>query len=140
MVRTYDGVMLIVPNQKLFTSTVKTFTHQDRSIRGVVLFRVSPKNPAEQVMQIMLASAKNHPEVLKDPAPSAAFQDVTPTYSEYRLAFWLDDISNRTRISSELRSTILMQFHEDNIELLPQGARPAADLYVEGLSEFGNSD
>jgi small-conductance mechanosensitive channel len=32
MVLTFDGMLLIVPNQKLFTSTVKTFTHSDRSI------------------------------------------------------------------------------------------------------------
>ncbi len=128
IVRTFDGVLLIVPNQKLFTSTVKTFTRDDRSFRGLVFFRVSTENPAEKVMQIMLKVAQDHSEILPDPEPTVTFQDVGPTYAEYRLAFWLNDISDRLRVSSELRSIVMNSFSEEEIELLPQTAIVAGGL------------
>jgi len=128
IVRTFEGVLLIVPNQKLFTSTVKTFTHDDRSFRAIVLFRVSPENPAEEVMQIMLKAAQGYSEILSDPEPSVAFLDVSPTYAEYRLAFWLNDISDRLRVSSDLRSIVMARFSEEKIELLPHAAIVAGGL------------
>ena len=128
IVRTFEGVLLIVPNQKLFTSTVKTFTLDDRSFRGLVLFRVSPKNPSEKVMQIILEAAQDHSDIISDPEPSVTFQDVGPTYAEYRLTFWLDDLSDRLRVSSELRSVVMARFIDEEIELLPQKAIVAGAL------------
>ena len=122
IVRTYDNVLLIVPNPKLFTSTVKTFTHDDRSIRGLVFIRVSPDNSADQVMRIMQEVVQEHPLICEDPAPSVTFEDFNLTVAEFRLAFWLDDISNRISVSSELRSAISVRFAEEKIELLPQTA------------------
>ncbi len=76
----------------------------------------------------MLEAAQQHPKVLADPFPAVIFKDFGPTYAEYRLTFWLDDVSDRLSVSSELRSIIKARFAEEEIELLPQAAILAGSL------------
>lgn len=118
-IRTAENVLLIVPNQKLFTSTVKTYTRDDRSIRGLIIFRVSPGNDSDRVMKIMLEAAQQHELICEDPSPSVAFEDLTPTYAQYRLAYWVDDLSDRLKVSSAIRIAVRTRFEQEEIQFLP---------------------
>ena len=54
------------------------------------------------------------------------------TYAEYRLAYWLEDISQLVSVSSELRSEVHRRFAEQGIDVLPAAALVASDMDLGG--------
>jgi|GEM_PF-4637615 potassium efflux system protein len=83
-------------------------------------------------MKIILEAAKENPRVLEEPAAGLIFADFGPTFAEFRLTFWLADVSDSQSVSSELRSTIARRFAAEEIELLPQAAIVASSIEGDG--------
>ncbi len=113
-----DEKEIIVPNSQLVTESVHNLTHANNLFRLKIEVGVSYGSDVELVRKVLLEAADEHPQVIKEPAPT--MQSVTPpfvrfiTFGESSLDFhllaWIPDSFRRFDIASDLHFTIWHKF------------------------------
>jgi small-conductance mechanosensitive channel len=116
-IKTFDRSNIIIPNSELISGTVHNLTLRDPLGRTIIKVGVSYDSDPEEVRQILLDAAKDHPKVLADPAPFASLDDFGASSLDFSLRAYLPDINSKLSISSELRMSILNALREANIEI-----------------------
>jgi potassium-dependent mechanosensitive channel len=116
-IETFDRASVIIPNSELITGVVKNWTHGNPSGRIICKLRVSFGSDPEQVRDILLACAKDHPLVLDRPEPRAflvAFGDIA---LEFELRCVVGHVDNGLPVKSDLHFEILRRFRDANIPM-----------------------
>jgi small-conductance mechanosensitive channel len=126
IVRTYDNVSMIIPNETFFTSTVTTYTHDNRITRLILTIGAGYNSDPKEVMEVLLQAAEEHGLVMKDPAPTVFFENYGVSSIDFHLAIWLEDPSYRKRVPSDLRLMIWKEFARRGIEI----PFPQQDIHI----------
>lgn len=121
-----DNSERIIPNQTFFTSDITTYTGSDHLIYCSITVGVGYNSSVQQVSDLLLAVAQEHPRVLKEPSAVAFLLNFGDSSLNFELKFWLDDINSKKRIISDLNSAILDKFAKNNIEI----PFPQRDIYI----------
>lgn len=116
-IKTFDNIDLVIPNADFITSEVVNWSLQDRRIRGNLTIGVAYGSDVELVRELLLRVAKEHPMVLRDPAPSVWFTDFGDNALAFRLNVWFEDLSNRMSSLTDMRFTIDKLFAERKIDI-----------------------
>ena len=106
VVRTFDNIEYIVPNQDWLNSTVKTFTRGSRRGRARIPIGVSYDADPHRVQQLLIETAQGHPDVLAEPPPVAPLVDFGASSVDFLLLVWVEDAKTRGRVAGELRLRI----------------------------------
>jgi small-conductance mechanosensitive channel len=101
-VRTYRGADIIVPNAQLVTERVTNWTLSDRRRRIDLPVGVDYGSPPEKVVGVLEAVAREHPQILKDPAPQAVFIAFGDSSINFELRAWTNRFERWTTIQTEL--------------------------------------
>jgi small-conductance mechanosensitive channel len=125
-VRTFDNIELIVPNQKLLTSTVTTYTRSSRRIRFQILVGASYNDDPQVVREALQTAINRHGLILKDPAPLIFFAGYGESSLNFEILAWVDDIANRGNVRSDLHFMIWREFQKRGIEM----PFPQRDLHL----------
>src|SRR5262249_46623963 len=115
-IETFDRASVIVPNSELITGVVKNWTHGNPSGRIICKVGVSYGSDADQVREILLACARDHPLVLDVPAPRAflvAFGDSALAFERRGVVAHVD---KGLPVKSALHFEILRRFRAAGIE------------------------
>lgn len=118
LVETLDRREIMIPNDDLVTNRVINWTYSNA--HGVLSFDigVSYESDLELVRDLLLQVAKEHPLVLKDPAPACLLKDFAASSVNFGLYLQLEDVRERRMgIKSELLFTIWKKFKEHNIDI-----------------------
>ena len=126
IVRTFDNVEVIVPNQAFLTSAVTTYTKTDRLIRVKIPVGVSYNTDPNKIREILLAVARQDSLVQAEPEPFVRFMGFGDSSLDFRLDVWLDDPMLIFGVKSDLHYKIWEAFAEHNIEL----PFPQRDLHL----------
>jgi potassium efflux system protein len=121
---------LVVPNREFITGRVINWTLTDRSTRIQVRVGVGHDTDPDEAMKIMLDVAKAHPDILPEPAPSAAFEQFTQSTFEMVLSGCVANIDHAGRVKHELNTAVAKAFQANGIEC----AYPHCDVTVRALS------
>ncbi|MGK7875223.1 MAG: mechanosensitive ion channel family protein [Xenococcaceae cyanobacterium] len=132
-VQTFDNVEKIVPNQTFLNSTVITYTGSDRIIRRLIPVRISYNSNPEEVIEILLKVAKEHPKVLAQPEPLVYLVKFGDSSINFELAVWLDDPMIPKSVTSELNRAIWKAFAAHKIEI----PFPQRDLHIRHSIPWG---
>jgi potassium-dependent mechanosensitive channel len=98
IIATYDGAEVIVPNSALVTNQVTNWTLSSRTRRSGLSIGVAYGTPPQRVIELLVAAATAHPDVLAKPAPSASFQGFGDSALNFQLYFWTTiDASGRAK-------------------------------------------
>jgi potassium-dependent mechanosensitive channel len=116
-IETFDRASLIVPNSELITGRVLNWTHRNSIGRIIVKVGVSYQADPEQVIAILLKCAEEHPQVLRTPAPVAAFDNFGASALEFSLRVQLGDISQALGVQTQLRVAIFKALAAASIEI-----------------------
>ena len=116
-VRTRDNVEVIVPNQAFLTSAVTTYTKTDRIVRVKIPVGVSYRSDPDEVQAILLAVARQHAQVQKEPEPIVRFMHFGNSSIDFRLEVWVEDPMLTPGVRSDLRFMIWKAFSKYNIEI-----------------------
>lgn len=87
-IRTAQGAEVIVPNAKLISDEVTNWTLSNLSRRVEFSMGVAYGSDPERVIDLMLAVAKAHPDVMAEPAPQALFMGFGDNSLQFELRFW----------------------------------------------------
>jgi len=134
--RTPNNIQIIVPNETLLTSAVRTYTKNNRLVRILVGVGVSYDSAPNQVRDILLEVAQQHKILRKDPKPVVFFQEFGASSIDFQLAVWLDEPMLTPKVTSELRFLIWDALAAHNIEI----PFPQRDLHIRSGLPDANED
>ncbi len=116
-VRTLDDVEYIVPNQDWFNGTVKTFTRSNRFVRARVPIGVGKGADPRVVQQMLVDTARQHPDVMTEPPPAAILVEFKASAMNFVLLAWVEDARIKDRVVAELRLLLWDALKVHGIEL-----------------------
>ncbi|MDR2874632.1 MAG: mechanosensitive ion channel [Methylobacillus sp.] len=113
-----DGTEVVIPNEILIGTAVVNHTFSDRLGRVALPIQVGYETDLEHALGIMRDAAKNHPRVLKDPAPDAQLTGFGESGIDLQLALWIPDPENGSGgLKSALYLEIWKHFREHGIDI-----------------------
>lgn len=125
-IETFDRTSIIVPNSELITSSVKNWTHTDRIGRVIIPVGVSYDSDPHQVIDILLQCASDEQRCLKRPEPSVVFKDYADSALIFEVRFFIRNIGELPKISTEMRLSIWDALKAAHIEI----SYPQRDLHI----------
>jgi small-conductance mechanosensitive channel len=118
VVRTQTGIEAIIPNDSLVTTTVLNHSYSDRRVRLAVRVQVAYGTDMGDAFAQLLAIARAHPRVLKEPEPTAQVLDLADSGVHLELGFWIADPEGGSQnVRSDLSVAILEKFGARGIEI-----------------------
>ena len=128
IIATPDGAEVIVPNSALVTNQVTNWTLSSRTRRSSLSVGVAYGTPPQRVIELLVAAATSHPDVLHEPAPGASFQGFGDSALNFQLLFWTT-IDVAGRVKSEVGVAVSEVLEQAGIEV----PFPQRDLRVRSL-------
>ena len=112
-----DRKELIVPNKSFITGNLLNWTLSDSVNRLAIKVHVGPGNDPQKVRELLLKLANEHPLLLKDPAPSAALEEIGANGLLFVLRAFLPTLKDRPKASNDLYTLIHARFRDAGIEM-----------------------
>ena len=129
---TFDRATVVIPNSDLISGTVKNWVLGGTMGRVSIVIGVAYGSDADEVREILLGCAADHPMSLSYPEPGVSFLDFGDSALMFRLVAYLADISNGFGMRSDIRFEILKRFREAGIEI----PFPQRDVNLRASDEF----
>jgi small-conductance mechanosensitive channel len=117
IVRTQNNDELVIPNQTFFTSSFKTYTGTDKTVRVPLIFRTDCTTPPREVIRVLTQTALSHVQVLREPPPTVFVLDYGDNTAQYQLNIWLDNPVLNAEVASDIRLLVWDAFEENGIAL-----------------------
>jgi small-conductance mechanosensitive channel/CRP-like cAMP-binding protein len=115
--RSRDGRLLIVPNNKVSESVIDNLVRPEPRRRHAIHVGASYADAPDEVIAALVAAARTVPDVLKNPAPDAYVVEYLDFGINYRLRFWTDQYFRRVEIEGDVKRLIWYQFKRRGIEI-----------------------
>ncbi|RJG00098.1 mechanosensitive ion channel protein [Noviherbaspirillum saxi] len=118
IVRGFDGIETVVPNEMLISNPVQNYSLTDRSLRLATRLTVSYQTDIDLALRLFEEAAAPISRILKDPAPQALLIRFDPDGFELELGIWIADPENgRSNVLSELNRAIWKSLQKHQIEV-----------------------
>jgi potassium-dependent mechanosensitive channel len=114
-----DCKEFIVPNKEFITGRTLNWTLSDTINRVVINVGLAYGSDTELARDILLKAANEHPAVLRDPAPSASFEEFGERSLRLVLRCFLPNLTERERVIHELHTAINRELMAHGIEIAP---------------------
>ncbi len=115
VVRTYDGLYVRIPNEKIFTSNITNLVaHPVR--RFEYLIGISYADDAEKAIEVIKNVVEAHPFALKNPAPQIFVEELGNSSVNIRVKVWAP-IKVWYSVKTELLWKIKKTLEENGIEI-----------------------
>src|SRR5262249_46059081 len=106
-IETFERATVIIPNSELITGVVKNWTHANTMGRITVKLGVDYASDPEQVRELLLECAREHPEVVEVPPPRAMLLNFGDSALEFELRCVVADFDRSLIVKSDLYFAIL---------------------------------
>ena len=130
-IETFDRCTIIVPNSSLISDAVQNWTHGDLMGRCKVDVGVSYNADPQQVHDILIQCAENHPRTMAYPLPSVLFKSFGASSLDFELRLFINDVNWVAFVGSELRFSIHKALKEAGIEI----PFPQRDVNLRGFHD-----
>ena len=125
----WDRQELLVPNKEFITNRLLNWSLTDPTIRVVIPVGIAYGSDVTRAMELLLESAREHSNVLEDPAPSVSFTSFGDNSLLLNLRAFLPSMDERTSTVTGLHMMINDKFNEAGIEI----SFPQRDVHIDGL-------
>jgi len=116
-IQTFDRASVFIPNSMLISDAVTNWTYADKLGRIIIPIGVAYGSPVRKVIKTLLEIGCAHPEVMTDPAASAAFRGFGDSALNFELRCFLQDVNRSIGVTSDLCVSIDEKFRELGIEI-----------------------
>lgn len=118
LVESMDGKEIMIPNEEFIINRVTNWTYSNSRARIEITLGVAHGSDLNQVREIMLACAKEHPRCLSYPEAECFVTSFGEFDVRFVLYFWISDIvEGRQGPKSEVQMNIWNTFKENGIEV-----------------------
>ena len=125
----FDNQEIVIPNKTFITSDVTNWTLSDDVTRVVIHVGVAHGSDAEQVRELLLAIASEHPQVLREPAPNCWFMALDGNGQKFELRAYVGTVGDRLVVRNDLNRRINERLAAAGIAI----AFPQMDIHVRDL-------
>jgi small-conductance mechanosensitive channel len=116
-IETFDRASVIIPNSELITGVVKNWTRANTLGRIIIKVGASYDADPEKVRDILLGTAKAHPQIVQTPAPAAYLLGFGASALEFELRCIVLNVESTLSVKSDLHFAIIKAFREAGIEM-----------------------
>jgi potassium efflux system protein len=113
----WDKKEFIVPNKEFVTGTILNWTLSSPVTRLVFPVGIAYGSDIERARDILLGIATSQPEVLKDPAPAAIFEQFADSSLSFSLRCFVNSPEQRLEMTHRINSLIHERFAAAGIEV-----------------------
>jgi len=118
VVRDRDGVETLVPNQNLITNSVINWSYSDQRVRIRLPVMISYDDDPELALKVLLDAARDHPRILREPAPVTRLMAFEDYGMRCEVRFWIADPMNGVNnVRSDVNRSIWRVFKEAGIKI-----------------------
>lgn len=118
VVRTGDGLDILIPNEELITAQITSWSYADRNVRLRLAVQVSYDDDPEAALAILDRVARAHPRVLRDPPPELNVLEFADSGINLELGVWVADPEHGIKsVRTELYLQILRAFQAVGITI-----------------------
>lgn len=121
-----DDIVVLIPNSIITTNKVINWSHQSKKTRFRIKVGVAYGSNVDLVERLLVASAKEHPEVENDEMVRARFIDFGNSSLDFELLFYSKNIFRIENVKSDIRRTINRKFIENGVTI----PFPQMDLHL----------
>jgi hypothetical protein len=130
-IQTFDRSAVIVPNSNLISGIVKNRVRGDRTGRVILSVSVLRSKDPVQAAEMMVACAKAHPDVLKEPPPRVVFKKIGDPFLEFELVAMVVDVNLGQKVQSDLNFSVFKALAD--AEFIPPMGPASSFITVQGL-------
>jgi small-conductance mechanosensitive channel len=117
VIKTVDNIAIIVPNSQFISQEVVNWSYGDAKIQLHIPVGVAYGSDVELVTRTLLAVARQHPQVLDEPAPRVWLTEFGDSALNFELLAWLAEPYQRRQRISELNFAIETAFRHAGIQI-----------------------
>ncbi len=125
-IRTLDELSIIIPNSRFLEAEVVNWTHNSPVSRIKVPVGVAYGSNLSVVRSALIDAAKEHSDVLAEPAPRVFFKGFGDNSLNFELLIWIAEPEKQFRIKSDLYFRIEAIFRHRKVEV----PFPQRDLHI----------
>lgn len=111
----WDKKEFIVPNKEFITGTIMNWTLSSTVTRLVFPVGIAYGSDVEKAREILLEIARSQPEVLKEPAPVAVFEQFADSSLNFTLRCFVASTDQRLDMTHRVNALIYERFAEAGI-------------------------
>ncbi len=127
MLKTFDNKTIYIPNGPLSTGNIVNYNSPDGIRRSDITVSVDYGSNVEEVKELLLTLANDHPDVLKNPAPFARMTKMNASSIDFSFRFWTK-IDDFWRVTYDLNEQIYNTLIEKGLNIpFPQMTVHLAD-------------
>ncbi|OYX09220.1 MAG: mechanosensitive ion channel protein MscS, partial [Rhizobiales bacterium 32-66-8] len=119
-IETFERSTVIVPNSDLITGMVKNFTHSNTTGRVIVAINATYDADLEEVRDILVSCACDHPQVLQSPPPRVFISKLLDAGIVFELRCVVANVDYALTVKSDLHFSILSRFRKAGVGLACQ--------------------
>jgi potassium efflux system protein len=123
----WDRKELVVPNKEFITGRLINWSLSDRVLRVVVPVGIAYGSDTEKARDLLLKVARQHPDVLSEPEPSALFLGFGGSALNFELRVFIPTVDVRLRVQHDLHMAVDRAFREAGIVI----AFPQQDVHLD---------
>ena len=113
-----ENQSIIVPNRAFITGDLVNWTLKDKIIRVSLKVKVAPGTDPDKVADLLVAIAREDPDVLRNPAPSALMEEFCDSSLMFNLSAHVPEPGVAGRVKHRLFTQIQRRFAEAGV-LIP---------------------
>lgn len=129
-IETFDRANVIIPNSQLIAQSVKNWTLHNNIGRIGISVGVHYDSDPEEIREILLGTARQHPHVLSTPEPFVSFDDFAESSLNFTLFVYLSNVSYFRSAATDIRFAISKEFRARGIEI----PYPQTDVNIRDLA------
>jgi len=124
-----DGACLIIPNGDLLSQHLVNWSIGRNNKRLILNVGVAYDSDLEKVQQILNKILEGEERIRSYPSPVVAAKQFSPSSIEFELQFWINIMSDGTRLKGDIIEKIYTAFKKENI-VIPI---PQQELYIRSI-------
>jgi potassium efflux system protein len=129
-IRTWDRTELLVPNKEFVAGRVLNWSLSDEITRLFLTVGIAYGGDVEKALRLIEEAAKEHPEVIADPAPFVTFEAFGDNALVLGLRCFVQDLEIRLQTLTDLHRAINRKFVDAGLVI----AFPQRDLHLDTAS------
>jgi potassium efflux system protein len=116
-IETFERASVIIPNSELISGVVKNWTHGNTNGRIIVKVGVAYDADPDEVRDILMACACDHPQVLQAPVPRVFLAGFGESALDFELRCVVSNVDYGLIVKSDLHFAILHRFRQAGIAI-----------------------
>jgi small-conductance mechanosensitive channel len=116
-IETFERASVIIPNSELISGVVKNWTHGNTNGRIIVKVGVAYDADPDEVRDILMACACDHPQVLQMPVPRVFLASFGENALEFELRCVVSNVDYGMIVKSDLHFAILHRLRQARIAI-----------------------